>query len=68
MVQRLSDCCAWRSFSIRFSSIARLVTIGVKRDELADKLRQPLGELVGDNKIHSVGEERLLRYLAGPKK
>ena len=31
-----------------------LATIGVKRDELADKLRQPLGELVGDNKIHSV--------------
>ena len=45
-----------------------LATIGVKRDELADKLRQPLGELVGDNKIHSVGEKRLLRYLAGSKK
>lgn len=45
-----------------------LATIGVNRDKLADKLRQPLGELVGDNKIHSVGEKRLLRDLAGPKK
>ncbi len=45
-----------------------LATIGVKRDELASKLRQPLGELVGDNKIHSVGEKRLMRYHAGAKK
>jgi hypothetical protein len=37
----------------------------VKRDELADKLRQPLGELVGDHKIHTVGEKRLMRYHAG---
>ena len=44
-----------------------LVTIGVKRDELANKLRQPLGELVADNKIHTVGEKRLMRYHAGPK-
>ena len=45
-----------------------LATIGVKRDELADKLRQPLGELVADHKIHAVGEKRLMRYHAGPKK
>ena len=45
-----------------------LATIGVKRDELADKLRQPLGELVDDNKIHTVGEKRLMRYHAGAKK
>ncbi len=45
-----------------------LATIGVKRDELADKLRQPLGELLADNKIHSVGEKRLMRYHAGPTK
>ena len=44
-----------------------LVTIGVKRDELANKLRQPLGELVADNKIHTIGEKRLMRYHAGPK-
>ena len=44
-----------------------LVTIGVKRDELANKLRQPLGELVDENKIHTVGEKRLMRYHAGPK-
>ena len=42
-----------------------LATIGVKRDELADKLRQPLGELVDDNKIHTIGEKRLMRYHAG---
>lgn len=45
-----------------------LATIGVKRDELADKLRQPLGELVADKKIHTVGEKRLLKYHAGIKK
>ena len=45
-----------------------LATIGVKRDGLADKLRQPLGELEADNKIHTVGEKRLMRYHAGPKK
>lgn len=45
-----------------------LTTIGVKRDELADKLRQPLGELVDENKIHTVGEKRLMRDQAGAKK
>jgi hypothetical protein len=45
-----------------------LATIGVKRDELADKLRKPLGELVDDNKIHTVGEKRLMRYHSGVKK
>ena len=45
-----------------------LATIGVRRDELADKLRQPLGELVGDKKLHTVGEKRLMKYHAGPKK
>ena len=44
-----------------------LATVGIKRDELADKLRQPLGELVADKKIHTVGEKRLLKYHAGPK-
>jgi len=45
-----------------------LATIGVKREELADKLRQPLGELVADKKIHTVGEKRLMKYHAGAKK
>jgi hypothetical protein len=45
-----------------------LATIGVRRDELADKLRQPLGELVADKKIHTIGEKRLMKYYAGAKK
>jgi len=45
-----------------------LATIGVKRDELAAKLRQPHGELVGDKKRHTVGEKRLMKYHAGAKK
>jgi len=45
-----------------------LSTIGVRRDELANKLRQPLGELVDDKKLHTVGEKRLMRYVAGKKK
>lgn len=43
----------------------QLSAIGVDRAELANKLRQPLGELVGDTKIHTVGEKRLMKYLAG---
>lgn len=43
----------------------QLTAIGVDRAELANKLRQPLGELVGDTKIHTVGEKRLMKYLAG---
>ena len=45
-----------------------LATIGIKREELADKLRQPLGELVADQKIHTVGEKRLMKYRSGAKK
>ncbi len=43
----------------------QLSNIGVSRDELANKLRQPLSELVGDGKIHTVGEKRLMKYLVG---
>jgi hypothetical protein len=43
----------------------QLATVGVERGELANKLRQPLGELVTDNKNHTVGEKRLMKYLAG---
>ncbi len=42
-----------------------LVAIGVSLDDLPSKLRQPLGELVGDGKIHTVGEKRLMKYWAG---
>jgi hypothetical protein len=43
----------------------QLSTIGVSLDELANKLRQPLGELVSEGKIHTVGEKRLMKYWAG---
>lgn len=43
----------------------QLDTIGVSLDELANKLRQPLGELVSDGTIHTVGEKRLMKYWAG---
>ncbi len=42
-----------------------LSTVGVSREELADKLRQPLHELVAEKKIHTVGEKRLMRYHSG---
>ena len=44
-----------------------LATIGVKRDELADKPLQPLGELVGEKKLHTVGEKRLMKPCRGEK-
>lgn len=43
----------------------QLAAIGVSLDELANKLRQPLGELVSDGKVHTVGEKRLMKYWAG---
>lgn len=43
----------------------QLTTIGIDRAELANKLRQPLSELVSDGKIHTVGEKRLMKYLTG---
>lgn len=46
-------------------SAEQLSNIGVSRDELANKLRQPLSELVSDSKIHTVGEKRLMKYLSG---
>jgi hypothetical protein len=42
-----------------------LAAIGVNLDELANKLRQPLSELLSDGKIHTVGEKRLMKYWAG---
>ena len=48
----------------------QLSAINLDRAELANKLRQPLAELVGDTKIHTVGEKRLMKYLhgSGPRK
>lgn len=43
----------------------QLATMGVSLDGLANKLRQPLGELVGEGKIHTVGEKRQMMYWAG---
>jgi len=43
----------------------QLARIGVSLDELANKLRQPLGELVSAGMIHTVGEKRLMKYWAG---
>ncbi len=43
----------------------QLTAMNLDRGELANKLRQPLAELVSDNKIHTVGEKRLMKYLAG---
>lgn len=43
----------------------KLSTIGVSVDELASKLRQPLGELVSEGAIHTIGEKRLMKYWAG---
>jgi len=45
-----------------------LGNVGVDRGELANKLRQPLAELVGDNKIHTIGEKRLMKYHSGAKR
>ena len=49
-------------------SADQLSSINLDRGELANKLRQPLAELVGDGKIHTVGEKRLMKYHSGPKK
>ena len=45
-----------------------LSNVGVDRTELANKLRQPLAELVGDSKIHTIGEKRLMKYHNGAGK
>lgn len=46
-------------------SAEQIASVGVERAELANKLRQPLSELVHDSKIHTVGEKRLMKYVAG---
>jgi hypothetical protein len=46
-------------------SADQIASVSVERGELANKLRQPLAELVNDSKIHTVGEKRLMKYVAG---
>ena len=41
---------------------------GISDEELADKLRIPLAELVTDGKAHTVGEKRLMKYVPGAGK
>lgn len=43
----------------------QIISVGVTRAELANKLRQPLGELVVEGKVHTIGEKRLMKYLPG---
>lgn len=42
-----------------------LAPSSVDQAELADKLRLPLSELVSEGRLHTVGEKRLMRYVAG---
>ncbi len=46
----------------------QLKPAGIEDEELADKLRIPLAELVSENKIHTVGEKRLMKYVPGGTK
>jgi hypothetical protein len=46
----------------------QLKPAGIADEELADKLRIPLAELVTENKIHTVGEKRLMKYVPGVAK
>lgn len=45
---------------------ASMTPAGIRRDDLLVKVRQPLHELVTAGEIHTVGEKRLMKYLAGP--
>lgn len=36
--------------------------------ELAEKLRTPLAELLSDNKAHTIGEKRLMKYFPGGRR
>lgn len=47
---------------------AGLAPAGIESTELAEKLRQPLQELVATNKLHTVGEKRLMKYVLGGKR
>lgn len=42
-----------------------LTPAGIKRADLPIKVRQPMHELVVEGKIHTLGERRRMKYLAG---
>jgi hypothetical protein len=44
----------------------QVIQLSIDPRELANKLRQPLGELTDEGRIYTVGEKRLLRYFASP--
>lgn len=41
---------------------------GIERDDVPEKIRQPLHELIAEGKLHTVGQKRLMRYMFGAKK
>lgn len=41
---------------------------GIERDDVPEKIRQPLHELIAEGKLHTVGQKRLMRYMFGSKK
>ena len=43
-----------------------LTPAGIERADLPIKVRQPLHELVAGGELHTVGEKRLMKYLAEP--
>jgi len=45
---------------------AGLTPAGIKSPDLPVKVRQPLHELVAEGQVYTVGEKRLMKYLAGP--
>ncbi len=47
-----------------------LMPSSVEKADLAEKLRQPLAELVEEGRLHTIGQKRLMRYRSGsgPKK
>jgi hypothetical protein len=47
---------------------AGLSPADIARPDLAEKLRQPLHELIAENKLHTVGEKRLMKYILGGKR
>lgn len=47
---------------------AGLSPADIARPDLAEKLRQPLHELLAENKLHTVGEKRLMKYILGGKR
>lgn len=47
---------------------AGLTPLAIAPQELSNKLRQPLQELVVENMLHTIGERRLMKYFPGGRK